>query len=60
MLNLKKSSLPFPTLMCNVDEPNKSPSKTVNMAPRDSQTSFLLLRNLIGEHLHFLKAIHQE
>ena len=34
---LKKSSLPFPTVMHNVDGPNILPCEIVNIAPREGQ-----------------------
>ena len=37
MINLKKSSLPFPTVMHNVDGPNTSPSGIINIAPGEGQ-----------------------
>ena len=35
---LKESSSPFLTVMCNVDGPNISPSEIVNIAPGECQT----------------------
>ena len=57
---LKESSLPFPAIMYNIDGPNISSSEIVNIAPGEGQILFLLLWNLIGKHLHFLKTIPQE
>ena len=59
MINLKKelkeSSSPFPTVMYNIDGPNISASEIVNIVPGEGQIPVLLLQNLIGKHLHFLK-----
>ena len=55
---LKESSSHFPTVMCNVDGPNISPSEIFNIAPVEGQILFLLLRSLIGKHLHFLKTAY--
>ena len=46
--------------MYNVDGPNTSPNKIVNIAPGKGQFLFFLLWNLIGKHLHFLKTIPLE
>ena len=34
---MKMSSLPFPTMMYNIDGPNISSSEIVNIAPREGQ-----------------------
>ena len=34
---MEESFSPFPTIMCNVDEPNISPGEIVNIAPGESQ-----------------------
>ena len=58
---LKESSLPFLSVMYNVDGPNISPSEIVNIVPREKvKFLFLLLWNLIEKHLCFLRTILQE
>ena len=51
---MKESSSHFPTVMYNGDGPNLYPSEIINIAPGEVQIP-VLLWNLIGKHLHFLK-----